>query len=73
MYSLIMLLTGWLTAKLLPGEQPMFYMELMAMGILPGADIRLLRLFPSYIFEIGQSQFTVDRQLAEKIFVHWQT
>ncbi|MEI6562843.1 MAG: metal-dependent transcriptional regulator [bacterium] len=46
--------------------------KLMAMGILPGTDIRLMRLFPSYIFEIGQSQFTVDRMLAEKIFVHWQ-
>lgn len=46
--------------------------KLMAMGILPGSGIRLIRLFPSYIFEIGQSQFTVDRTLAEKIFVHWQ-
>jgi DtxR family Mn-dependent transcriptional regulator len=46
--------------------------KLMAMGILPGSDIRLVRLFPSYIFEIGHSQFTVDRSLAEKIFVHWQ-
>ncbi len=46
--------------------------KLMAMGILPGSDIRLLRLFPSYIFAIGQSQFTVDHTLAEKIFVHWQ-
>ncbi len=46
--------------------------KLMAMGILPGSDICLIRLFPSYIFEIGQSQFTVDRILAEKIFVHWQ-
>ncbi|MEI6514814.1 MAG: metal-dependent transcriptional regulator [bacterium] len=46
--------------------------KLMAMGILPGSDIRLVRLFPSYIFEIGHSQFTVDRTLAEKIFVHWQ-
>ncbi|MEI7879953.1 MAG: metal-dependent transcriptional regulator [bacterium] len=46
--------------------------KLMAMGILPGSDICLIRLFPSYIFEIGQSQFTVDRVLAEKIFVHWQ-
>jgi DtxR family Mn-dependent transcriptional regulator len=46
--------------------------KLMAMGILPGTDIRLIRLFPSYIFEIGHSQFTVDRSLAEKIFVHWQ-
>lgn len=46
--------------------------KLMAMGILPGSDIRLIRLFPSYIFEIGHSQFTVDRALAEKIFVHWR-
>lgn len=46
--------------------------KLMAMGILPGSDIHLIRLFPSYIFAIGQSQFTVDRTLAEKIFVHWQ-
>jgi DtxR family Mn-dependent transcriptional regulator len=46
--------------------------KLMAMGILPGSDIRLLRLFPSYIFAIGHSQFTVDRSLAEKIFVHWR-
>lgn len=45
--------------------------KLMAMGILPGSDIRLVRLFPSYIFTIGQSQFTVDSHLAEKIFVHW--
>ena len=46
--------------------------KLMAMGILPGSDIQLVRLFPSYIFTIGHSQFTVDRALAEKIFVHWQ-
>ena len=46
--------------------------KLMAMGILPGSDIRLVRLFPSYIFAIGHSQFTVDRALAEKIFVHWR-
>jgi DtxR family Mn-dependent transcriptional regulator len=46
--------------------------KLMAMGILPGSDIRLVRLFPSYIFEIGHGQFTVDRALAEKIIVHWR-
>jgi DtxR family Mn-dependent transcriptional regulator len=46
--------------------------KLMAMGILPGSDIRLIRLFPSYIFAVGHSQFTVDRSLAEKIFVHWR-
>ncbi len=45
--------------------------KLMAMGVLPGARIRLVRRFPSYVFELGYSQFTVDRHLAEKIHVHW--
>ena len=45
--------------------------KLMAMGILPGVSIRLLRRFPSYVFQVGYSQFTVDRELAEKIYVHW--
>lgn len=46
--------------------------KLMAMGILPGTPIRLLRRFPSYVFQVGYSQFTVDRDLAEKIVVHWK-
>lgn len=45
--------------------------KLMAMGILPGVGVRLLRRFPSYVFQVGYSQFAVDRELAEKIFVHW--
>jgi DtxR family Mn-dependent transcriptional regulator len=46
--------------------------KLMAMGILPGEPIRLLRRFPSYVFQVGLTQFTVDRQLAERIQVRWQ-
>lgn len=45
--------------------------KLMAMGILPGARIRLIRRFPSYVFQVGYSQFTVDQELAERICVHW--
>jgi DtxR family Mn-dependent transcriptional regulator len=45
--------------------------KLMAMGILPGVYIKLMRRFPSYVFQVGYSQFTVDRQLAERIHVHW--
>jgi len=45
--------------------------KLMAMGVLPGTRIRLLRRFPSYVFQVGYSQFTVDRALAEVIYVHW--
>jgi DtxR family Mn-dependent transcriptional regulator len=45
--------------------------KMMAMGILPGAPIHLIRRFPSYVFQVGYSQFTVDRPLAEVIYVHW--
>ncbi len=43
--------------------------KLMAMGVLPGMPIALIQKFPSYVFQIGQSQFAVDKELAESIFV----
>ncbi len=46
--------------------------KMMAMGILPGVRIQVIRRFPSYVFQVGYSQFTVDRPLAEVIYVHWQ-
>jgi len=45
--------------------------KMMAMGLLPGADIKLIRRFPSYVFQVGYSQFTVDRPLAEAVVVNW--
>lgn len=47
--------------------------KLMAIGILPGTRIRLVRKFPSFVFQMGFAQFTIDAELADKIFVHWQT
>ena len=44
----------------------------MALGVLPGVDIRLLRRFPSFVFQIGYAQFAVDRELAQKIRVRWE-
>lgn len=46
--------------------------KLVAMGILPGANIKVIRQFPSYVFQVGYSQFAVDRPLAEVIYVHWK-
>lgn len=43
--------------------------KLMAMGILPGLTVMLLRKTPSYLFQMGESQFAVDKVLAEKIQV----
>lgn len=45
--------------------------KMMAMGILPGTTIKLIRRFPSYVFQVGYSQFALDRPLAEIIYVHW--
>jgi DtxR family Mn-dependent transcriptional regulator len=45
--------------------------KLVAMGILPGASIKVIRQFPSYVFQVGYSQFAVDRPLAEVIYVRW--
>ena len=43
--------------------------KIMAMGVLPGMVVTLIQRFPSYVFQIGQSQFAIDKDLAESIFV----
>jgi len=43
--------------------------KLMIMGILPGVKIGLIQRFPSYVFQVGQSQFAVDKELAKCILV----
>lgn len=47
--------------------------KMMAMGILPGTPIQVIQSFPSHVFQIGYSQFAVDKLLAESIHVHWKT
>lgn len=43
--------------------------KLMSMGILPGAPIQLVQRFPSYVFQVRQEQFAVDKEIADSIFV----
>jgi DtxR family Mn-dependent transcriptional regulator len=50
-------------------DEPKRLQKLMAMGVLPGVPIGLLRRFPSFVFEAGYSQFAVDRDIAADIFV----
>ena len=47
--------------------------KMMALGVLPGTPIRVIQCFPSYVFQIGYSQFAVDRALAAIIVVHWES
>jgi DtxR family Mn-dependent transcriptional regulator len=65
--------------RLQPGQQgrisyiqmknPSQLQKLMAMNVLPGKPLTLLRRVPSFVFEIGYSQFAVDEELASAIFI----
>ncbi len=43
--------------------------KLMAMGILPGVPISLIQSFPSYVFQVRQTQFAIDKEIADAIYV----
>jgi DtxR family Mn-dependent transcriptional regulator len=43
--------------------------KLVAMGILPGAPVSLIQSFPSYVFQVRQTQFAVDKDIADAIYV----
>lgn len=43
--------------------------KIIAMGALPKTEIVLKQKFPSYVFQIGKSQFAVDKELASCIYV----
>ncbi|WP_305041063.1 metal-dependent transcriptional regulator [Geoalkalibacter sp.] len=43
--------------------------KLMSMGVLPGTPLALRQTFPSFVFQVGNSQFAVDQELAREIFV----
>jgi DtxR family Mn-dependent transcriptional regulator len=44
--------------------------KLAAMGVLPGAELRVLQRYPACIFRIGHSEFAIDQQMAEHVRVH---
>lgn len=43
--------------------------KLISIGAIPGVSIALMQKFPSYVFQIGHSQFAVDKELANAIYV----
>lgn len=43
--------------------------KLMSMGMLPGVPLALIQKFPSYVLQLGQSQFAIDKDLASAIHV----
>lgn len=43
--------------------------RMLAMGVIPGTAVVLRQRFPSFVFDLGQSQLAVDRETAQQIYV----
>jgi DtxR family Mn-dependent transcriptional regulator len=43
--------------------------RLAAMGVTPGAKVRVLQTFPGIVFECDQTELAVERAVARSIFV----
>ena len=43
--------------------------RLAALGVTPGARVRLLQTFPGIVFECDQTELAVERVVARSIFV----
>ena len=46
---------------------------MLSMGVVPGAKLKLLSGFPSLLFQLGESQFAVDKEIAKEIYVRIET
>jgi DtxR family Mn-dependent transcriptional regulator len=51
------------------GPDPARVDRLAALGVTPGAAIRVLQTFPGLVFECDQTELTVERRVAEAILV----
>ncbi|MBM3499966.1 MAG: metal-dependent transcriptional regulator [Armatimonadetes bacterium] len=47
--------------------------ELMSIGLLPGAPVKLLRKSPAFVLSLGESEFALDEDMAKAIYVRVQT
>jgi DtxR family Mn-dependent transcriptional regulator len=43
--------------------------HLVAVGVLPGAELTLVQRYPAFIFAVGHTEFAVDEGLARRIVV----
>lgn len=43
--------------------------KLMAMGILPGMNLKMIQTYPTFVFQVGYTQLAVDKEIAFVILV----
>lgn len=44
--------------------------KLTAFGILPGAEVEVVQVFPAYLIKVGFTQLAIDYELAAHILIH---
>lgn len=44
--------------------------KLAAMGVLPGAELRMVQRYPAFVFQIGHAEFAVDEEMARHVRVY---
>lgn len=57
----------------LSSSQAEIVQKLMALGALPGSPLWVIQTFPSFVFQVGQTQIAVDKALASDIYVRRAT
>ncbi len=57
------------TISHLETQDQVMLQKIIAIGALPNTGIKLIQKFPSYVFQIGKSQFAIDKELASCIYV----
>ena len=57
------------TISYLETQDKVMLQKIIAIGALPNTGIKLIQRFPSYVFQIGKSQFAIDKELASSIYV----
>ena len=43
--------------------------KIMNLGLIPGSKICLIQKFPNFVFQLGNTQLAVDKELANEIFI----
>ncbi|MSR06541.1 MAG: ferrous iron transport protein A [Gemmatimonadetes bacterium] len=58
---------GWVTELCGPYDSPMTH--LVAVGVLPGAEVELVQRYPAFVLRIGNTEFAIDDALAARVRV----
>jgi DtxR family Mn-dependent transcriptional regulator len=52
-----------------PQASPSSFQKLLSLGLMPGARIRVLQTFPSFVVRVGEGEVALDRETAAQILV----